>query len=92
MAGDPRQLGPVVMSRIAQEMGLSDSLLVRLYGRFPYVRDPLSHPETDGFDPRLVTRLLYNYRSLPDILEVYSSIFYNSDLIPRVSIVETVEQ
>lgn len=85
MAGDPRQLGPVIMSRVADMMGLGESLLSRLLIRFPYHRDPESYPDTDGYDPRLVTRLLYNYRSLPNILSLYSSLFYDSKLISQVS-------
>lgn len=39
LAGDPMQLGPVVMSRHAINRGLQQSLLVRLLDRFPYQMD-----------------------------------------------------
>lgn len=43
------------------------------------------------YDPRLVTRLVYNYRSLPSILNVYSELFYDKDLKAMVSDVDSVE-
>lgn len=84
LAGDPHQLGPVVQSNLAASLGLSTSLLARLLPRFPYQRDARGFPNSGGYDPRLVTRLTVNYRSLPDILELPSSMFYDSDLEPSV--------
>lgn len=78
------QLGPVVLSKIAEQYGLAESYLERLMNRFPYARDPQGFPESGGYDPKLVTKLVYNYRSLPDILAVPSKLFYNSELIPMV--------
>ncbi|XP_060535428.1 probable RNA helicase armi isoform X2 [Cylas formicarius] len=85
LAGDPMQLGPVVLSKIAEECGLGESFLERLTNRFPYARDAEGFPDSGGYDPRLVTKLLYNYRSLEVILELFSSIFYHGELIPTVS-------
>lgn len=83
LAGDPLQLGPVVQSRLAKHFGLDESFLSRILRHFPYQRDP------DGFetqyDPRLVTKLLKNYRSLPEILELSSSLFYDSELQAQIS-------
>ncbi|XP_065212041.1 probable RNA helicase armi [Planococcus citri] len=84
LAGDPRQLGPVITSRVAESLGLGESLLSRFLMRFPYHRDPESYPDTNGYDPRLVTWLLYNYRSLPQILNLYSELFYDAKLQPMV--------
>nr|XP_023014733.1 probable RNA helicase armi [Leptinotarsa decemlineata] len=84
LAGDPLQLGPVILSKIASECGLNESYLERLINRFPYVRDPEGFPDTFGYDPRLVTKLLYNYRSLPDILSLYNSLFYENELISTI--------
>uniref|UniRef100_A0A6P7FIB9 RNA helicase n=1 Tax=Diabrotica virgifera virgifera TaxID=50390 RepID=A0A6P7FIB9_DIAVI len=84
LAGDPMQLGPVILSKVATECGLAESYLERIMSRFPYCRDPEGFPETSGFDPRFVTKLLYNYRALPDILTLYSTLFYHNELIPTI--------
>lgn len=39
LAGDPKQLGPVVLSPIAKKRGLEKSLLCRLMDREPYKND-----------------------------------------------------
>lgn len=78
------QLDPVVTS-ISKHYGLAESYLGRLINRFPYSRDIEGFPKTGGYDPRLVTRLVYNYRSLPEILILPNKLFYNSDLRPTVS-------
>lgn len=80
------QLGPVVLSRIAEQCGMAESYLERLMNRFPYVRDIVGFPDSLGYDPRLVTKLVYNYRALPIILDLYSRLFYNDELIASVSI------
>lgn len=82
------QLGPVVICKLAEQLGLNESYIERLMNRFPYVRDMKGFEETYGYDPKLVTKLVYNYRSLPDILGLYSSLFYNNELIPTVSIIK----
>ncbi|XP_076244861.1 putative RNA helicase armitage [Calliopsis andreniformis] len=83
LAGDPLQLGPVVQSRIAKIFGLDESFLSRLLRHFPYQKDANGF-ETQ-YDPRLVTKLVINYRSLPEILELSSSLFYDSELIAQIS-------
>ncbi|CAK9800689.1 RNA helicase Mov10l1 [Anthophora plagiata] len=83
LAGDPLQLGPVVQSRVAKNFGLDQSFLSRLLRHFPYQKDPNSF-ETQ-YDSRLVTKLVMNYRSLPEILELASSLFYDSELVAQVS-------
>ncbi|XP_055626780.1 probable RNA helicase armi [Toxorhynchites rutilus septentrionalis] len=85
LAGDPMQLGPVVMSTHAQSRGFCTSLLVRLMDTPLYKSDKTRFPDTGGFNPRLVTKLRYNYRSLPCILDLYSELFYESSLIARVN-------
>ncbi|XP_063245022.1 probable RNA helicase armi isoform X2 [Bacillus rossius redtenbacheri] len=91
LAGDPLQLGPVVSSDLASHLGLGESLLSRLIHRFPYQRDPVGFPDSRGFDPRLVTKLVVNYRSLPDILRLPNSLFYHSELEAYVSPTDSPE-
>lgn len=80
------QLGPVVCCKFATEFGLRESFMDRLLNRFPYTRDIEGFPQTGGYDPRLVTKLLYNYRSLPGVLVLPNSMFYFSELRPTVRI------
>ncbi|XP_018406315.1 PREDICTED: probable RNA helicase armi isoform X1 [Cyphomyrmex costatus] len=83
LAGDPLQLGPVVISNLASFFGLGVSFLSRLLQQFPYQRDPEGF-ET-GYDPRLVTKLVMNYRSLPEILHLPNMLFYESELQSQLS-------
>lgn len=82
LAGDPKQLGPINQSRYAGYFGLNESFLVRLLYQFPYQKDPVGF--TTGYDPRLVTKLLMNYRSLPDLLALPNKLFYEAELISMV--------
>ncbi|XP_071451621.1 probable RNA helicase armi [Hetaerina americana] len=85
-AGDPRQLGPVVLSRLALHLGLGQSLLDRLLSSSPYAPDPVGFPDSNGhYNPSVVTRLVMNYRSVPDLLSLTSELFYDSSLIPTIS-------
>lgn len=45
-----------------------------------------------GFDHRLVSQLLHNYRSLPSILAAYSEMSYDSKLIANISDEDSDEQ
>ena len=77
------QLGPTV-SLPATKFGLNNSFMSRILQCSPYVKDVNKFPQTFGYDPRLVTMLIYNYRSLPGILDLYNDMFYNSTSIAKV--------
>ncbi|XP_025425043.1 probable RNA helicase armi isoform X2 [Sipha flava] len=57
LAGDPKQLGPVLMSNISK------------------------FSEHNGYNPKVITHLVKNYRSVPEILHNYSKLFYKSLLV-----------
>ncbi|XP_060912677.1 putative helicase mov-10-B.2 isoform X2 [Labrus mixtus] len=75
LAGDPKQLGPILRSPFAQKYGMGVSLLERL------MKDlPLYQKEEGVFNNSFVTKLLKNYRSHPAILEVPNELFYDGEL------------
>ncbi len=82
LAGDPKQLGPVVRSA-ARDLGLGVSLLERLMALAPYARDPARFPAVGdrGYDSRVLTKLVRNYRSHPALLELPNRLFYDGDLV-----------
>ena len=82
VAGDPRQLGPVIHHSLAKEHGLGMSYLERLMER------PLYAPAVgaDGqlhYDQRVITKLLDNYRSHALLLALPNRLFYDDELRPR---------
>ncbi|KAM7423013.1 hypothetical protein PAMA_010850 [Pampus argenteus] len=77
LAGDPKQLGPILRSPLALQHELGLSLLERL------MRDnTLYQKSTDSgqYDTRFVTKLLRNYRSHPAILKIPNELFYENEL------------
>uniref|UniRef100_A0A3B3ZWN2 RNA helicase n=1 Tax=Periophthalmus magnuspinnatus TaxID=409849 RepID=A0A3B3ZWN2_9GOBI len=75
LAGDPKQLGPIIRSPLALKFGMGLSLLERLMTDLPL------YQKTNGvFDNRFVTKLLRNYRSHPAILEIPNELFYDREL------------
>ncbi|XP_041348540.1 RNA helicase Mov10l1-like [Gigantopelta aegis] len=80
LAGDPRQLGPVLMSTYAKMYGLDLSFLERIMTCPPYTRNPSAFADNGGFDSLVVTMLADNYRSHPAILALPSKLFYYSEL------------
>jgi putative helicase MOV10L1 len=83
LAGDPKQLGPVLQSKIAVECGLEESFLERLSKLKIYERDESRFGDHGNYDPVLCTKLIRNYRSHQDILHVSSSLFYDNELKPE---------
>lgn len=85
LAGDPRQLGPVVHDKRALQHGLGVSLLERLMSMPPYVPDGIDEdgdPEDIQYNPQFVVKLVRNYRSHPALLTVSSRLFYSNQLVP----------
>ncbi|XP_041811417.1 putative helicase mov-10-B.2 [Chelmon rostratus] len=77
LAGDPKQLGPILRSRLALEHGLGLSLLERLMtGNALYQKSK----DSEQFDTRFVTKLLRNYRSHAAILKIPNEEFYDNEL------------
>ncbi|XP_074537209.1 putative helicase mov-10-B.2 [Halichoeres trimaculatus] len=77
LAGDPKQLGPIVRSRLALEHGLGLSLLERLMEQNALYQ---KSGDTKRFDKRFVTKLLRNYRSHAAILKIPNEKFYDGEL------------
>jgi helicase MOV-10 len=82
MAGDPKQLGPIVRSPLAQQYGLGVSALERLMDRPVYAKRPGEFPAGGGYDCRLLSKLVRNYRSHPAILRLPNRMFYDDELVP----------
>lgn len=57
LAGDPRQLGPVLRCPLTQKHGLGYSLLERLL-----TYNALYKKGPDGYNAQFITKLLRNYR------------------------------
>lgn len=77
LAGDPKQLGPVLRSPLAMKNGLDMSLLERLMTQNTlYQKDP----KANVYNQKFVTKLLRNYRSHRSILEMPNKQFYDGEL------------
>lgn len=62
LAGDPKQLGPIIRSDIAKKFGLEKSLLERLTQMEPYARYEGIDVLGNHYDKRMITKLIHNYR------------------------------
>ncbi|CAK6951506.1 putative helicase mov-10-B.1 isoform X1 [Scomber scombrus] len=78
LAGDPKQSGPIITSKLAVKHGMDVSLLERLMRDINLYK---SHG-TCGFNSCFVTKLLRNYRSHPEILKIPNELFYEGQLQP----------
>uniref|UniRef100_A0A8C5RGE4 RNA helicase n=1 Tax=Laticauda laticaudata TaxID=8630 RepID=A0A8C5RGE4_LATLA len=76
LAGDPKQLGPILRSPLAVQHGLGLSLLERLM-----CFNPLYQKTNEKYNPQFVTMLLRNYRSHEDILRFSNEKFYDEKLL-----------
>uniref|UniRef100_A0A8D3ECR2 RNA helicase n=1 Tax=Scophthalmus maximus TaxID=52904 RepID=A0A8D3ECR2_SCOMX len=77
LAGDPKQLGPIVRSRLALQNGLGLSLLERLMRHNDLYQ---TNADSGQYDTRFVTKLLRNYRSHAAILKIPNELFYENKL------------
>ncbi|KFZ65772.1 Putative helicase Mov10l1, partial [Antrostomus carolinensis] len=80
LVGDPKQLGPVVKSKIALAFGLNMSFLERLTSREIYLRDEDAFGACGAYNPLLITKLVKNYRSHSALLALPSKLFYHKEL------------
>ncbi|XP_068787411.1 RNA helicase Mov10l1 isoform X3 [Struthio camelus] len=80
LVGDPKQLGPVIKSKVAVAFGLNVSLLERLMSRSMYLRDEDAFSACGSYNPLLITKLVKNYRSHSALLTLPSKLFYHKEL------------
>ncbi|CAO1360493.1 unnamed protein product [Diamesa serratosioi] len=78
LLGDHKQLGPVLVSDRASNLGLSVSLLERIMLLPKYSNNP-------RYDNNYVVQLLDNYRNHPAILQFSNTEFYDSKLRSKIS-------
>ena len=78
MAGDPKQLGPVITSKITKEFKFERSFLERLSHHPFYLKN--FGPNNNEYDCRFLTKLRKNYRSLPSIMKMYNELYYEGEL------------
>ncbi|XP_070601729.1 helicase MOV-10 isoform X2 [Erythrolamprus reginae] len=76
LAGDPKQLGPILRSPLADNHGLGLSLLERLMHN-----NPLYQMTNGKYNPQYVTMLVRNYRSHKAILDFPNKKFYDEKLL-----------
>lgn len=77
LSGDHKQLGPILKSEHAVELGLEQSLMERLLNSKCYAMD-----DNGDYDRTLQARLKRNYRSHPEIVRLFNHLYYNNELMP----------
>lgn len=82
LAGDPKQLGPVIFNAVASELGLGRSLLERLMEDNPVYK---KHSATMTYDSRVITKLVNCYRCHHQIIRIPNEKFYDNELRPSSS-------
>ncbi|XP_061759269.1 putative helicase mov-10-B.1 isoform X2 [Nerophis ophidion] len=80
LAGDHKQLGPIVSSPLGLKFGMGTSLLERMMNHVS-----LYEKNNGVFDKNFVTKLLCNYRSHPAILKIPNELFYDGELLVRAN-------
>lgn len=84
LTGDPKQLGPISVTKVVKNLNLDMSMLERLLTKNPCYAQ-IYGPMANEYDERFVTKLKINYRSLPSVLSMYNELFYNSELEGAIS-------
>ncbi|KAK0496609.1 P-loop containing nucleoside triphosphate hydrolase protein [Armillaria luteobubalina] len=79
LAGDLMQLGPIVHSRLARDLGLKESYLARLMQRPCYGLSQWDGGVSGGLAVTIM-QLVKNFRSHPDILAFPNEQFYGNQL------------
>ncbi|KIY67230.1 P-loop containing nucleoside triphosphate hydrolase protein [Cylindrobasidium torrendii FP15055 ss-10] len=82
LAGDLMQLGPIVHSRVAKDMGLRTSYLDRLMERPCYNLPNVEEDQTDSAMGITIMQLVQSFRSHPAILRFPNEQFYGGRLQP----------
>ncbi|KAL3776572.1 hypothetical protein ACHAW5_000336 [Stephanodiscus triporus] len=89
LAGDPKQLGPIIRNDIAKAFGLEKSLLERLSQLEPYARSEESDSLGNHYNTNMITKLVRNYRSHSKILDIPNRTFYDGDLIAEAEMIRS---
>jgi len=78
LAGDPMQLGPIITSDLCKKFKMDRSYMERLVNTSPAYN---LEGNSGKYPPELVTLLVNNYRSHPDILKLPNEMFYRNQLV-----------
>lgn len=81
LAGDPRQLGPVIKDRRANALGYGISYIDRLMNCELYKVDVNS----GKYNQKYIVQLVKNYRSHNAILRVPNELFYGGKLVAKAN-------
>ena len=88
LGGDHHQLGPICRSALAVNHGLAVSLLERLLSDVhTNSGSPYYCAQGTPYPSKYITKLLYNYRSHPAIIEQPNKLFYSNDLIAAADVI-----
>ncbi|KAL9919847.1 uncharacterized protein ACN427_001629 isoform 1-T1 [Glossina fuscipes fuscipes] len=82
ISGDHKQLGPILQSTRSENLGLGVSLMDRLMERECY----RSNDDTGEYNRSIQTRLRLNFRSHPEIVNLFSGLYYNHTLEAKSNI------
>ena len=82
IAGDPKQLGPIIISPLCLTYGMDISLLERLFNlKLKQLKN--ENPTVEELLKVGVFHLIDNYRAHEGIVKIYNDQFYNSKLQPK---------